>query len=142
MGIPTGWHVQDNTDEVHGQLRVDDDAGAVCIVGTRTPTFTPCEDMHRYAHLIAAAPALLAGLKELLEYDENSCSVGDYGYEVMQRCKAAVAKAEPKRKVKVQVTVEVEVDAHRDALPGAVVKAAVDAVRGGDGKVTHHAVIG
>jgi hypothetical protein len=53
-----------------------------------------------------------------------------------------ILRAEPKRKVKVQVTVEVEVDAHRDALPGAVVKAAVDAVRGGDGKVTHHAVIG
>jgi hypothetical protein len=71
---------------------------------------TTDEQWQAIIDLIDAAPALLAGLKELLEYDENSTSVGDYGYEVMQRCKAAVAKAEPKRKVKVLVTVEVEVE--------------------------------
>ena len=37
---------------------------------------------------------LLAALKELLHYDEGSSEQGSYGYEVLQRCKAAINKAE------------------------------------------------
>jgi len=44
--------------------------------------------------LIAAAPELLAALKELTHYDEGSIDSGSYGDEVLQRCKAAIAKAE------------------------------------------------
>lgn len=46
------------------------------------------------AHLIAAAPELLVALKELVHYDEGSSEQGSFGYEVLQRCKAAIAKAE------------------------------------------------
>lgn len=46
------------------------------------------------AHLIAAAPDLLAALKELVDYDEGSNEPGEFGYEILQRCKAAIAKAE------------------------------------------------
>jgi len=46
------------------------------------------------APLIAAAPDLLAGLRELVGYDEGSSDKDSYGYEVLQRCKAAIAKAE------------------------------------------------
>ena len=44
--------------------------------------------------LIAAAPELLAALKELVAYDDGSNEPEDYGYELLQRCKAAIAKAE------------------------------------------------
>lgn len=37
---------------------------------------------------------LLAALKELVEYDEGSNEPGDFGYDVLLRCKAAIAKAE------------------------------------------------
>ena len=43
--------------------------------------------------LIAAAPELLAALKEIVAYDEGSFSVGDFGYEVWMRCKKAIDKA-------------------------------------------------
>jgi hypothetical protein len=46
------------------------------------------------ARLIAAAPELLAALKELVAYDDGSNEPEDYGYELLQRCKAAIAKAE------------------------------------------------
>jgi len=46
------------------------------------------------ASLIAAAPELLAALKELVAYDDGSNDPEDYGYEVLQRCKATIAKAE------------------------------------------------
>ena len=46
------------------------------------------------ARLIAAAPELLAVLRELVHYDEGSSEQGSYGYEVLLRCKAAIAKAE------------------------------------------------
>ena len=42
----------------------------------------------------AAAPELLAALKELVAYDDGSNEPEDYGYELLQRCKAAIAKAE------------------------------------------------
>ena len=41
-----------------------------------------------------AAPELLAALKEIVAYDEGSNEPGDFGYEVLQRCKTAIAKAE------------------------------------------------
>ena len=46
------------------------------------------------AHLIAAAPELLAALKELVDYDGGSSEPESYGYEVLLRCKAAIARAE------------------------------------------------
>ena len=46
------------------------------------------------ARLIAAAPELLAALKELVSYDEGCSEASDYGYEVLHRCKAAINKAE------------------------------------------------
>jgi len=46
------------------------------------------------ATLIATAPNLLAALKELVHYDEGSSEQGSYGYEVLRRCKSAIAKAE------------------------------------------------
>jgi hypothetical protein len=48
----------------------------------------------RLATLFAAAPELLAALRELVHYDEGSSEQGSYGYEVLSRCKAAIAKAE------------------------------------------------
>lgn len=44
--------------------------------------------------LFASASELLAALKELVEYDDGSNDPGDLGYEILQRCKAAIAKAE------------------------------------------------
>lgn len=41
-----------------------------------------------------AAPGLLAALKEIVAYDEGSDEPGDFGYEVLQRCKTAIVKAE------------------------------------------------
>ena len=46
------------------------------------------------ANLIAAAPDLLAALYELVKYDEGSSEEGTYGSEVMERCLAAISKAE------------------------------------------------
>ena len=46
------------------------------------------------ARLIAAAPELLAALKELVAYDEGSGDPEDYGWEVLCRCKESIAKAE------------------------------------------------
>lgn len=46
------------------------------------------------ARLIASAPELLSALKELIHYDEGSSEQGSYGYEVLLRCKSAIAKAE------------------------------------------------
>jgi len=44
--------------------------------------------------LIAAAPELLDALREIVHYDEGSSEPESYGYEVLSRCKAAIAKAE------------------------------------------------
>jgi hypothetical protein len=44
--------------------------------------------------VIAAAPEMLAALKEIVAYDEGSNDPEDYGYEVLVRCKTAIAKAE------------------------------------------------
>jgi hypothetical protein len=46
------------------------------------------------ARLIAAAPELLSALREIVHYDEGSSEQGSYGYDVLGRCKAAIAKAE------------------------------------------------
>jgi len=48
----------------------------------------------RLATLFAAAPEMLAALKEIVAYDEGSNDPEDYGYEVLVRCKTAIAKAE------------------------------------------------
>ena len=50
-------------------------------------------DPHKAA-LLAAAPEMLAALKEIVAYDEGSNDPEDYGYEVLVRCKTAIAKAE------------------------------------------------
>jgi hypothetical protein len=51
-------------------------------------------DKRQSERLLNAAPDLLASLKEIVDYDEGSNDPGDFGYEVLQRCKAAIAKAE------------------------------------------------
>jgi len=51
-------------------------------------------DFASTARLLAAAPDLLRALREIVDYDEGSNNPEDYGYEVLQRCKAAIAKAE------------------------------------------------
>ena len=57
------------------------------------------EDWGGDARLIAAAPELLAALKDLVHYDEGSSEEDSYGYEVLQRCKSAIAKAEGEGRV-------------------------------------------
>ena len=56
----------------------------------------PCvgENAEANARLIAAAPDLLAALKSITDYDEGSSEEGTYGSEVMERCRAAISKAE------------------------------------------------
>ena len=46
--------------------------------------------------LVKSHANLLAALSELVEYDEGSSEEGSYGSEVMERCRAAIAKAEGK----------------------------------------------
>ena len=45
------------------------------------------------ARLIAAAPELLAALRDLVAYDEGSSDEDSYGHELFVRCLAAIAKA-------------------------------------------------
>jgi hypothetical protein len=52
------------------------------------------ETIDANARLLAAAPELLAALKELVHYDEGSSAQGSFGYEALGRCKSAIAKAE------------------------------------------------
>lgn len=57
-----------------------------------------CGNSAEDIRLAAAAPELLAALKEIVAYDEGSNKPGDFGYEVLQRCKTAIAKAEGRSK--------------------------------------------
>lgn len=52
------------------------------------------QELVRVMPTLKAAPEMLAALKELVEYDDGSNEPGDFGYEILQRCKAAIAKAE------------------------------------------------
>ena len=52
------------------------------------------DELKANARLIAAAPELLVALKAITDYDEGSSDEGSYGYEVMERCLAAISKAE------------------------------------------------
>jgi hypothetical protein len=52
------------------------------------------DEWQAMVYVVAAAPELLAALKELVHYDEGSSEQGSYGYEVLGRCKSAIAKAE------------------------------------------------
>ena len=52
------------------------------------------DELKANARLIAAAPELLAALYELVKYDEGSSEEGTYGSEVLERCLAAISKAE------------------------------------------------
>jgi hypothetical protein len=58
------------------------------------PSILRGRDKRESQRLLAAAPALLEALRELVHYDEGSSEQGSYGYEVLRRCKAAIAKAE------------------------------------------------
>jgi|LakMenE18May11ns_1017448.scaffolds.fasta_scaffold9666110_1 hypothetical protein len=58
------------------------------------PSILRGRDKRESQRLMAAAPELLAALKEIVAYDEGSNDPEDYGYEVLMRCKAAIAKAE------------------------------------------------
>jgi hypothetical protein len=122
-----GWHVQDNTDQPLGQLRVDGDDGCICIVGTSRGIPTPLAERHEMAALIAAAPAMLALLKrgvDVVWEDNDRCE------EWVRAVRAVLARAEPVRRVKraVEVRVLVEVEADADAHPEAIRNAAFDSV--------------
>ena len=52
------------------------------------------DELKANACLIAAAPELLAALKAIADYDEGSSEEGTYGSEVLERCRAAISKAE------------------------------------------------
>jgi hypothetical protein len=125
-----GWHVQDNTDEVHGQLRVDGDEGCVCILGTREKDFTPDAERHDMAALISAAPEMLATLRDLSrEIRAGTIDAGNIENWV-KYIDEVLAKAEPPRKVKrrMLVTVEVEVEAPADTHLDAIRCHAFDSV--------------
>ena len=80
-------------------LRVYSDANGAAIAdiicGNRDDgSALPEKEVERNMALISAAPDLLSALKELSQYDKGSSSPGDFGYDILQRCKAAIAKAE------------------------------------------------
>jgi hypothetical protein len=58
------------------------------------PSILRGKDKRESQRLLAAAPGLLAALKELVHYDEGSSEQGSYGLEVLTRCKYAIRKAE------------------------------------------------
>jgi hypothetical protein len=58
------------------------------------PSITRGKDKRESERLLSAAPEMLAALRELVHYDEGSSEQGSYGYEVLSRCKAVIAKAE------------------------------------------------
>jgi hypothetical protein len=58
------------------------------------PSILRGRDKRESQRLLAAAPEMLAALKEIVAYDEGSNDPEDYGYEVLMRCKAAISKAE------------------------------------------------
>ena len=61
--MDTNWHVQDNTEQQLGKLRVDSNEGCVCVVGENTRELQVDDERRRIAHLIAAAPVLLESLR-------------------------------------------------------------------------------
>jgi len=85
---PGPWYVNDDCIEADGPEGPRDVTVAVVHLNA---------SIDADASLIAAAPELLAALKEIVAYDEGSNDpymAEDYGYEVLLRCKAAIAKAE------------------------------------------------
>jgi hypothetical protein len=58
------------------------------------PSILRGRDKRESQRMLAAAPGLLVALRELVRYDDGSSEPGSYGYEVLARCKAAIAKAE------------------------------------------------
>ena len=127
-----GWHVQDNTDQPLGQLRVDSDEGCVCILGMRTPEWTPDRERHEMAALIAAAPEMLALLKQGMDVVWEDSAQAD---EWERAVRAVLAKAEAVRRVKRTVEVRVLVEVEGDSeLPSDVFKTrALDFVYTGGG---------
>jgi hypothetical protein len=66
---PGPWRVQDNTDYLGGQLRVDQEQfGAVAICGHRGANYIPTPTLHANARLIAAAPDLFDIVRDMVEY--------------------------------------------------------------------------
>ncbi len=94
------WHIQDNSDQEFGQIRVDSDEGAVAFCGNNFGPLADLEGMRANAHLIAAAPELLEALKSAAEaVGSEFCShTGKCSVEI-EECAAAeyllvIAKAE------------------------------------------------
>jgi hypothetical protein len=58
------------------------------------PSILRGRDKRESQRLLAAAPDLLAALKEIVAYDEGTNDPEDYGYEALVRRKTAIAKAE------------------------------------------------
>ena len=86
---PGPWHIQDNTADPCGQLRVDSaafGAVAICYTMEKGETRAPAECLQN-ARLISAAPDLLACLLDVLDAD------GDLYAMDFDRYRAAIAKA-------------------------------------------------
>lgn len=92
---PGPWAYDPDSKEVFGSTE-EHGCGWIALVegNDSSDQPLPAEMRAANARLIAAAPELLAALKELVEYDDGSNDPGDLGYEILQRCKAAIAKAE------------------------------------------------
>ena len=63
------WHVQDNTDQPYGQLRVDSDWGCIAVCGTNDAVclHVVSDESRANAALIAEAPAMLSLVAWLAE---------------------------------------------------------------------------
>ena len=98
--MDTNWHVQDNTEQQFGQLRVDSNEGCVCVVGENTREWQVDDERRRMAHLIAAAPVLLESLKDAydaLDYAQAQVDSDDERWRLTgcrRRIKPVIDKAE------------------------------------------------
>lgn len=90
---PGPWHIQDNTAEPYGQLRVDSSTRgsvAICYTVEKGESRTPAECIQN-AQLIAAAPELLRAL----EFAKNELHYhpATRNSEALEVVRAAIAKA-------------------------------------------------
>lgn len=73
-----------------GPWKIDRFSGSIC---AGYATIATDIDNKADARLIAAAPSLLAALREMLAYDDDPPAAGTYGAEVYARARIAIAKA-------------------------------------------------
>ncbi len=91
-----GWYVQDNTDQIGGQLRVDCPLeGAIADLG-KAPFVD--DQMRRRAHLIAAAPDLKSKMESQRERIAQAIlsppsNMGAFLQDLLDDSEGAIAKA-------------------------------------------------